>query len=364
MLSRAGPDGAPAEPVSDAEAASLLCGLAAVPRLVLAVSGGPDSTALLVLVARWRAALPAPPAVLVATVNHGLRPGAAREAAAVKQLAKGFGLAHRTLRWRGAKPQAAVQAAAREARYALLAAAARRFRAIAVVTAHTRDDQAETVLFRLARGSGLGGLAGMAARSPFPCQGPHGQPLVLLRPLLDLPKARLTATLAAAGVPFAIDPANADPRFARARLRRLERALAAEGLDHARLAKLAGRARRAEQGLDWAVAQALQMLPAGCWSPRSVVLPLDAVRAWPDEILLRVLQRAVTQCGDELPAELGKLEALLAAVRAAIGRGARWRRTLAGAAIGIAAGRLTVERAPPRRSRQRRSAETAAGSTC
>ena len=108
------------------------------------------------------------PKLVAVTVDHGLRPAAQREAAAVKRLARSLGVAHRTLRWTGRKPTTGLQAAARAARYRLLAAAATRAGARHVLTAHTLDDQAETVLIRLARGSGIGGLAAMARVSPLP----------------------------------------------------------------------------------------------------------------------------------------------------------------------------------------------------
>lgn len=353
MLSTARPGESAAEPISETEAAGLFADLAGLPRLVVALSGGPDSTALLVLLHRWRATLAHGPELIAVTVDHGLRPGSACEAAAAKRRAAALGLRHRTLRWRGDKPQSGVQEAAREARYALLGSAARRFGAPAVATAHTLDDQAETVLFRLARGSGIAGLAGMAPRTQLMASGNTGpEPIALLRPLLRVPKARLTATLEAAGVPYATDQSNADARFARPRLRQAAAVLATEGLDHARLATLAQRASRADAALDWAVEHALNALPAGCWSAGGkAVLPLDVARGWPAEILLRVLQRAIARCGNEGPAELAKLEALAEALRGAaeLGRAGRWRRTLAGAVVTMAAGRLTVEQAPPRR---------------
>src|SRR5437868_13047940 len=148
-------------PISGAEAAALFADLASVPALILAVSGGPDSTALMWLAARWRARRKGGPKLIAVTIDHGLRAESAREALAVKRLARKLNVEHRTLRWTGRKPKTGIQQAARTARYQLLAEAARKAGAGHILTAHTRDDQAETVLFRLARGSGLSGLRGM-----------------------------------------------------------------------------------------------------------------------------------------------------------------------------------------------------------
>ena len=148
-------------PISGAEAAALFADLASVPALILAVSGGPDSTALLWLAARWRARRKRGPRLIVVTVDHGLRPESAREALAVKRLARALKVEHRTLRWTGRKPKTGIQEAAREARYRLLSGAACQAGARHILTAHTLDDQAETILFRMARGSGVSGLAGM-----------------------------------------------------------------------------------------------------------------------------------------------------------------------------------------------------------
>ncbi|WP_035675498.1 tRNA lysidine(34) synthetase TilS, partial [Bradyrhizobium liaoningense] len=199
-------------PISAREAKRLFAGLRAAPALVLAVSGGPDSVALMWLAARWRRSLARGPLLTVVTIDHGLRREAAREAREVKRLAAGLGLPHRTLRWRGTKPKAGVPAAAREARYRLLADAARAAGASHVLTAHTRDDQAETLLMRLFRGSGLAGLSAMAPLS-------ERDGIVLARPLLDVPKSQLIATLRRAKVDFAEDPTNRDAAFTRPRLR-------------------------------------------------------------------------------------------------------------------------------------------------
>ena len=158
-----------AKPVSRAEAKALFAGLHALPALVLAVSGGPDSTALMVLAARWRDALKGnKPKLVAVTVDHGLRKESKREAAAVARLARKLKVAHRTLRWRGRKPKTGLQQAARAARYRLLAEAARKARASHILTAHTLDDQAETVLIRMTPRQRADGAGGDAAGAPLP----------------------------------------------------------------------------------------------------------------------------------------------------------------------------------------------------
>lgn len=336
-----------AAPLAAAEGRSLFADLADCSVLVLAVSGGPDSTALLWLAARWRKALRRGPKLVAVTVDHGLRPAAKREAAAVKRLARSLGVAHRTLRWTGRKPSSGLQAAARAARYRLLAAAATRAGARHVLTAHTLDDQAETVLIRLTRGSGLSGLAAMARVSPLPAGG--ATDILLMRPLLDVPKARLLATLRRAGVGYAEDPSNRDPRFTRARLRATMPALEREGLVPRRLALLARRVRRAEAALEAAVAQAAAGLAPEPWPAGGpIAFPAGRYARLPAEVGLRLLGRAIAWAGNEGPVELGKLEALYAALTGAPG-GVRFRRTLAGALITRSGGRLSIERAPARR---------------
>src|SRR6185295_18419883 len=178
-----------------------------------AVSGGPDSTALMVLAARWRQTLKQRVKLIAVTVDHGLRPEAKREAEAVKRLARSLRIEHHTLRWTGPKPKTGIQEAARNARYRLLADVSRKAGRAPVLTAHTQDDQAETVLFRMMRGSGVAGLAGMRTGNLMPGQHPDhdGKKIELFRPLLDIPKSRLIATLKAAKIPYAEDPSNRDP---------------------------------------------------------------------------------------------------------------------------------------------------------
>ena len=344
------------EPVSEAEAAGLFGVLFEFPALALAVSGGPDSTALLWLAARERATMESGARLVALTVDHGLRPESANEAAAVGRLAAELGVEHRTLRWVGRKPTAGIQEAARNARYRLLSAAAADIGARHLLTAHTLDDQAETILFRMARGSGVAGLAGMGWSGGVPV--PDTPPMLLIRPLLNLPKARLIATLDAANVPYATDPSNADPRFARPRFRALMPALAREGLTAERLGKLASRVERVEDALFKVLNDAQIALWPGPWSPGEPA-SIDAVAFLdlPEEIGLRLLQRIIGLIGNEGPAELGQLEALFAELRSMaphIRLGwdtAPLRRTLAGALVTLDLSKLNVERAPARRKR-------------
>lgn len=334
-------------PVAAGEAAALFADLSEAPVIILAVSGGPDSTALLWLAARWRAGAKRGPKLTAVTVDHGLRAESAREARAVKRFARKLKIEHRTLRWTGRKPKTGIQLAAREARYRLLGGAAQKAGARHILTAHTLDDQAETVLFRLARGSGVAGLRGMARFSLLPASGERE--ITLVRPLLGLPKSRLLATLAAAKVPFADDPSNRDPRFTRPRLRELMPRLAAEGLDARSLARFARRMARVDQALERAVDEAMKRLPLEP-SRTGLAVRSPGYADLPAEVSLRLLNRAIAAAGNEGPVELGKLEALHAVLAATLAsRSARFRRTLAGAVVTLSGGTLTVERAPARR---------------
>ena len=338
-----------ADPVSIAEARELFAGFKSLPALVLAVSGGPDSTALLYLAARWRSALKSGPDLIAATVDHGLRVEAAREAREVKRLASTLGIEHRTLKWRGDKPKTGIPAAARDARYALLAEAARKTGASAILTAHTQDDQAETFLMRLSRGSGIAGLGAMARYTVR-------EGIALLRPLLDIPKERLIATLEKAKIDYATDPTNHDASFTRPRLRALMPALAAEGADARNLVRLAARLSRANAAIETMADGAERYLwhldlrngiePAG--------FDLAAFSRLASEIRVRLLMRALDRVGHEGPAELGKTEALIEALDRASAAMPRsvFRQTLAGAVVSVRQGRIRVEPAPKRRSRR------------
>lgn len=334
----------------DEDADALFFGLENSRGLILAVSGGPDSTALLVLAARWAKRLKRAPKLIAITIDHGLRAEAAREAAAVKRLARRFGIPHRTLRWRGKKPISGLQEAARGARYRLLAQAAASAGYAHILTAHTLDDQAETVLFRLARGSGLVGLSGMAHAAPLPIG--TDRMGFLLRPFLHVSKVRLLATLRAAGIAYSEDPSNRDPRFTRARLRTLMPDLAREGLSAHGLARFAARMRRADATIEFAVAAAREALAPEPWPDRGRIrFETARFASLPAEVALRLLGRAIGRTGSEGPVELAKLESLYAAMRQTP---SRLRRTLAGALVTVDRDWIAVEPAPARRGAARR----------
>lgn len=203
---------------------------------LVAVSGGGDSLALLLL-----AHEAFPGRVHAATVDHGLRAGSSAEADEVARWSFGLGIPHRTLRWAGKKPASAIQARAREARYALLARAACEIGSMArpapVVAAHTREDQAETFVMRLSRGSGLAGLAAMRPVSEIA----GAPPVPLLRPLLGVSRGELREFLRVRGQHWIEDPSNEEPRFERVRIRRAIGAGLPAAASLARAAELFGR---------------------------------------------------------------------------------------------------------------------------
>ncbi|HEX6978034.1 MAG TPA: tRNA lysidine(34) synthetase TilS [Alphaproteobacteria bacterium] len=206
---------APAAAVSDAMFAALIERLGPFerrPRLAVGVSGGADSLALVLLADRWLRSRGGQ--VTALTVDHGLRPESAAEAAQVGEWLARRGIAHHVLRWEGTKPRTGIQHAAREARRALLLEWCRQTGVLHLLLAHHRDDQLETMLLRQAHGSGPDGLAAMAAVI-------ETSQVRILRPLLDVPGGRLKATLRHLGQPWIEDPSNRDPTFERVRIRQL-----------------------------------------------------------------------------------------------------------------------------------------------
>src|SRR5690606_2857459 len=197
------------------------------PHVAVAVSGGPDSLALTLLLAEWVHRRGGRLQAL--TVDHGLRPESAEEAASVGRTLMGRGISHRVLKWSGTRPQAGLQEAAREARYALLLDWCSRAGILHLFLAHHLEDQVETFLMRIARGSGRSGLAGMSAIV-------ERRGVRLLRPCLGAERDRLRATLANSGLVPLQAPSNQAPRFTRVRVRARLPALAGAGLGPGRLA--------------------------------------------------------------------------------------------------------------------------------
>lgn len=270
----------------------------AEPHLAVAVSGGADSVALLHLAVAWSKANAG--SVTALTVDHGLRAEAADEARWVADLCNRLGIRHEILAWCDEKPATGLQAAARVARYRLLDAWCRDEGVLHLLAAHHADDQAETVLLRMEKGSGPDGLAAMSpVRELANCR--------LLRPLLDFPKARLVATLETLGEDWIEDPSNRNPAFARVRIRR---GIRAAMLDTAGLTQGAGRMRQARAALETATAQWLGRY-AGTSPYGDLGLDTHALADCEPEIRLRVLARAAAFTGGKtFPPGIGAVERL------------------------------------------------------
>ena len=319
--------------------------------ILLAVSGGPDSMAMMHLAASVAPSLQL--RLAVATVDHGLRETSASEARFVADTAHDLGLARDILEWPGEKPSLRIQERARNERYRLLCEHAQRIGADCIATAHTLDDQAETILFRMARGSGIDGLAGMRRSVVKDC-------VEHVRPLLGFSKDRLIATCKAGAFRYLEDPSNANMGFARVRFRALLPSLAAEGLTAARFAALAHRAERAEAALNHRVETVLREARLDHDG-----LALDACRLArePAEIVVRAMALLALLHRPDAPGEdryrharLRRLEALAEDFRHAVdlqgqGRTSIWRRTMAGLVFELdGERRLCILPAPARRA--------------
>ena len=259
--------------------------------LAVAVSGGGDSIALMHLLAAYAKARKRKPPIVL-TVDHGLRKSSARDAKQVVAWAKKTGLTAHVLTWRGPKPQSGIEAAAREARYRLMGAWLTRHKVATLYVGHTIDDQAETFLLRLARGSGLDGLAAMRAVAPWPVAGFAG--LSVARPLLGMGRSDLRAYLEARGQDWLDDPMNENEAFDRVKIRRAQTMLADLGLTAPRLAAAAShlaRARAALEGMTEAIlARATKPLSDKPYKGQTgLLLAPGVLAAAPREVGLRAL---------------------------------------------------------------------------
>ncbi len=300
--------------------------------MILAVSGGGDSTALMALVAAW----PERPPTLVVCVDHGLRPEAAAEARRVAENAARLALPWRIMTAPNQTQGGNLQDWARRARYSLLAEAARETGFDTIVTAHHEDDQAETFVMRLARGSGVYGLAAMPEQRTY-------DGIALARPLLAVSCATLHEIAAASGLPIVEDPSNSDQRFDRVRVRAALPQLAAIGLTPTRLAETATRLSRAASALDhYAGVLLKEHFRADCLGV--VGGAASAFGAAPEEVALRALAlilRAVS--GADYTPRLTSVEALRTAFLS-LPFGGKLKRTLSGVVVSISDGRFTAQR--------------------
>ena len=260
----------------------------------VAVSGGSDSLALMFLLRDWAKNAGLPPPVMLC-VDHALRPGSAGEARKVVHLAKAAGLPARILVRKGEAPRSGSEAAAREARYRLMGEWAKQSGVKAIYVGHTRDDQAETFLLRLARGSGVDGLAAMRAVAPYPVNEFSG--LVLVRPLLAFDREALRDELRARDQSWLDDPMNADPHFARVRIRNAWPALEAMGLSKERVADAAAHLARARAALD-KVSQAVQAR-ACRFDGADALLDPAALTGAPRELGLRALAAVLMEVSEQ-----------------------------------------------------------------
>mgnify|MGYP003669880285 CR=1 FL=1 len=251
--------------------------------IAVAVSGGADSMALCHALSRMHSGH-----VYAITVDHGLRPEARVEAEYVAQVFVEHGnLSHHILTWaHDDAPHARVQEQARAARYALMAGFMREKGVRCLFLGHHMDDQAETFLFRLAKGSGLDGLSCMAARAAFDDGG-----VFLCRPMLSLPKADMVAYCAAQGIEYIDDPSNQSDKYARVRLRQSMEVLATEGLTPKRLSVTASRIARAREALDIMSDRAYNHLSKK--NNERIEINLKSLVSEPQEIVLRVVLRAM-----------------------------------------------------------------------
>lgn len=280
--------------------------------IAVAVSGGPDSMALLDILTQWTVDRGLHLHAL--SVDHALRPHSKREIDRVADWSRcqASHVQHHTLIWQhdSTAPKARIQEEARKARYVLMEAYCQKAGIDTLWLAHHRNDQAETLLMRLAAGSGLKGLGGMRLRM----RRPSG--LLCVRPLLSYEKAELVAYCTAHGVPYHHDPSNTNPQFSRARIRNSAAVLEQEGLTAKRLGVTADRLQRASDALD-IYTDALWNSKACKHQVGYVEIESATFSACPEETAVRVMIRALEQYGrhGEYSPRMEKIEALVRELR-------------------------------------------------
>lgn len=259
-------------------------------RVVVAVSGGSDSTALLCLAQEWATVHGVD--ICAVTVDHGLRAESAQEALQVAQLAERLGIEHHILCDTTWSPQGNLQADARQFRYETLASIAQ---TSPVLLGHTQDDQAETFLLRLARGSGVDGLSAMRPVSQIETRNGH---VTLIRPLLGVAKEALRQSLRDAGIGWIEDPSNENAAFDRVKIRALQQALAECGITPYRLARTADAMAQAKEALHNRVIEASSTCVTD-YAP-DLLVDLGALREWDKETQTRLISLVLRYVGGDV----------------------------------------------------------------
>lgn len=268
-------------------------------KIAVAVSGGGDSLALLHLLSRW-SALNHGLEIMALTVDHGLRPESKDEAKQVAGWVKNWPhVTHHILTWRGPKPKTRISETARAKRYELLHEFCKKNQVAHLFLAHQQDDQAETVLMRLAAGSGVDGLAGMHTIQSY-------KDIFLLRPLLNIAHERLAVTLQAAKQKWIEDPTNQNENYLRPRLRAARDVLEAEGLSAKRLSVLSTRMARVHDALEY---MTNEYWAQATLTKEQVTFILTLWTTLPDEIRIRLMIRAIAHVGRKA-ARLEQVEVL------------------------------------------------------
>lgn len=307
-----------------------------------AFSGGPDS---FTLVHALKEVYASPSQTLhILSVDHGLRPESDREQHSLGRAVRDWPhVKFETLKWTGGQSvESKIQEEARKARYELMAEYCASQGIAHLFLGHHLDDQAETILFRLAKGSGLDGLGGMRKQQGY------ARDLTLHRPFLDAPKSDLVDYCTQHDLPYVHDPSNENDNFARARLRRSAEILQEEGLTPKRLGVTARRLQNATDALDWA-AEILSQEAAGKKETNRFEYNIKTLKGKPFELILRLILSAISDLGDgrDYGPRRQRAEGLCDDAMVSINEDKPFRkRSLGGAiiAVDVKAGRLTIEK--------------------
>jgi tRNA(Ile)-lysidine synthase len=318
----------------------------ATDHILIAVSGGPDSMALLALLKEWGLAK-----LHAVTVDHALRVQSRTEAESVQAFCKRLDVPHHILTWDEEKPTSGLQQAARGMRYALLCDFARAHGLTCLTTAHHADDQAETILMRLTSGSGLAGLAGMRKEQMrFETLQAQSEAIRHVRPLLGFSKASLVLSCKARGIVYVEDQSNDDPRFERVRMRRIMDQLATDGLSRERLLRLAERASLADEALEYAVENTLAHLPIA-YQEQSLRFDWASLAGEPKAIRQRVIPKLLAPLSSITFVEkLDRVEALVDGIDSAFLAQKPLRRSIGHWLVSLSqSGMITISAAPARK---------------